>query len=183
MPLSPTDPRTYADADMPLPPTMDGGGLVQGGGMAAIRPRYIPGTSGDNIGRRSANEKPFDHFGSPQNPSPYFLVYGNAAYPVNATSGTSATTSVTSPGGNIGSPAAKPFDSYTPAPATSPYMLMNSNTDNGTISTYNAYVRPALAQQQAIQNENLNAAGPVAPSYPPVFLSQGQYVPNEPAMH
>ena len=86
MPLSPTDPRTYADADMPLPPTMEGGGLVQGGSAAEIRPRFIPGTSGENVGRRSANEKPFDHFGSPQSASPYFLTYGNAAYPINASS-------------------------------------------------------------------------------------------------
>ena len=184
MPLSPTDPRTFADADMPLPPTMEGAGLVQGGGMANIRPRFIPGTSGENVGRRSANEKPFDHFGSRQNASPYFLVYGNSAYPANAntTSGTSAT-SVSSPGDSIGSPVARPFDSYSNPPAISPYMLLNSNTDNGTISTYNAYVRPALSQQQAIQNENLVPAGPVAPSYPPVFLSQGQYVPNLPAGH
>jgi hypothetical protein len=190
MPLSPTDPRTYGDADMPLPPTMDGsgvvqrGGFAQGGGVADIRPRFIPGTSGENVGRRSANEKPFNHFGSAQNASPYFLTYGNAAYPANGnTSSGTSTTSMSSPASSSGSPVARPFDSYTPPPATSPYMLINSNTNNGTISTYNAYVIPALAQQQGIQNQNLNQAGPVAPSYPPVFLSQGQFVPSAPPGH
>ena len=48
MPLPPTDPRTYADADMPLPPTMDSSALFQGGNAGDLRPRFIPTTSAEN---------------------------------------------------------------------------------------------------------------------------------------
>ena len=61
-------------------------------------------------------------------------------------------------------------------------MLLNSNTANGTVSTYNAYIRPALAQQ-ANQGENSGPALQGTPTYPSVFLSQGQYAANESAGH
>ncbi len=178
MPLSPTDPRTYADADMPLPPTMEGNGLFQGGNVADMRPRFVPTASSDNGGRRSPDEKPLDRYAGRPNASPYFLVYGNAAYPTNANVNSNATsgTSTSSTSGQIqsgpGSPIVKPFDSYNPPPAMSPYMLINSNTANGTISTYNAYVRPALAQQ-ANQNELPNPAAQGG-----TYLSAGLHEPG-----
>jgi hypothetical protein len=187
MPLAPTDPRTFADADMPLPPTMDASAVQQGGNTVEARPRFVPTASGENNGRR-AGDKPFDRYAVRPNPSPYFLVYGNGVYPTSSnanlsTSSTSSANPVAAPG-QIGgvAPVVKPFDSYNPPPAISPYMLLNSNTANGTISTYNAYVRPAMAQQ-AIDNEVPSPAFQGTPSYPSVFLSQGQYAPNETAGH
>jgi hypothetical protein len=78
----------------------------------------------------------------------------------------------------------KAFDNYRPAPATSPYLLLNSSTDNGTISTYTAYVRPAQDQQRASQELDAgsgilqNGGNPPPPTYPPVFQNYGSYYPN-----
>ena len=65
-------------------------------------------------------------------------------------------------------PSQKPFDNYKPAPAESPYLLLNCPTDNGTISPYMTYVRPAQEQQRA----NLEFGGGTSsqaalPSYGP----------------
>ena len=73
----------------------------------------------------------------------------------------------------------RPFEHHQNAPAVSPYMLLYNSTANGTISTYNAYVRPALAQRTNQQDEE-TAPGLGTPSYPSVFLNQGQYYPVEP---
>ena len=81
-------------------------------------------------------------------------------------------------------PGQKAFDHYNSAPATSPYLLLNNNTGNGTISTYTAYVRPAEDQQRANQEFDraaTNAEGVVegtGPSYPPMFLNYHSYYPN-----
>ena len=77
-------------------------------------------------------------------------------------------------------PPQKVFDSYRPAPATSPYLLIDGPTNNGTISAYAAYVRPAQQQQQA--NQEFDRAGSAldqpAPTYPPSFLNYGSYYPS-----
>ena len=43
----------------------------------------------------------------------------------------------------------KPFERFTGGPGTSPYLLLDSPSANGTISPYMAYVRPAQEQEQA----------------------------------
>jgi len=75
---------------------------------------------------------------------------------------------------------AKAFEHYRPAPAVSPYQLINSNTSDGTISPYMAYVRPAQDQQRAGQEFDRmeNAADQPAPNYPRVFLNYGPYYPS-----
>jgi hypothetical protein len=128
MPLSPTDPRTYADTELPLPPTMDSSGPASNARTVANRPRYVAVAPRDSSDRRSANDKPFDHHRS--------------------------------------------------EPAVSPYMLLYNSTANGTVSTYNAYVRPALAQQ-AEQNGDETPAGQGTPSYPSVFLNHGPYYQDD----
>jgi hypothetical protein len=52
----------------------------------------------------------------------------------------------------------KPFENVKPTPTTSPYLLLYSSTNNGTISPYAAYVRPAQQQEQLNQS---------APNYGP----------------
>jgi hypothetical protein len=128
MPLSPTDPRVFADSNMPSPPTMDGAGPMPSMKAVDTRPHYVATGPGED-NRRALNERPFEHH---QNPSP-----------------------------------------------VSPYMLLYTNTANGTVSTYNAYVRPALAQRTAQQQEEVQA-GEGSPTYPSVFLNHGQYYPVEP---
>ena len=192
MPLSPTDPRTYDDGNLPLPPTMGNGSAAPGGAFADARMRY--GAASPEAGGRGGPEKPFGHIKSRPNASPYFLVYRNvdtSMYANNANSANSPngataannTTSPTYPGVGAPPPAiAKPFDYYNPPSGVSPYMLLNSNTANGTVSAYNAYVRPALAAQG-----DPNSESPVvtqgSPTYPSVFLNQGQYVPNTSVGH
>jgi hypothetical protein len=77
-------------------------------------------------------------------------------------------------------PSAKAFEHYRPAPAVSPYQLINSNTSDGTISPYMAYVRPAQDQQRA--NQELDRMGDAvdqpAPAYPRVFQNYGSYYPS-----
>jgi hypothetical protein len=173
MPLSPTDPRVLADSELPMPPTTSIGGPAPGAGMAEARPRYVPVSSGESGGPRVAGERPFGNYHVPPTTSPYFLVYNNTA-----ASGRNPNAPVESAGNaaaNTGYD--KPFDHYNPPPATSPYLLLNSNTANGTISTYNAYVRPALAQEANHYGEEAQS-GQGTPSYPSVFLTQGQYNPN-----
>ena len=81
-------------------------------------------------------------------------------------------------------PPHKAFDSYHPAPAVSPYMMLGAGTNNGTVNTYAAYVRPALDQQRANQEfertatDLENSSDQPAPTYPPVFLNSGSYYPN-----
>ena len=81
-------------------------------------------------------------------------------------------------------PSQKAFDHYRPAPATSPYALLGASTNNGTVNTYAAYVRPAQEQQRANQqleraaNNSDSASDQPAPTYPPVFLNSGPYYPN-----
>ena len=78
----------------------------------------------------------------------------------------------------------KAFGTYRSPPATSPYLLLNGNTNNGTISPYTAYVRPAEEQQQASQELGgptsilQNGGNPPAPTYPPAFQNYGSYYPN-----
>ncbi len=78
----------------------------------------------------------------------------------------------------------KAFDNYRSAPATSPYLLLNGATNNGTISPYVAYVRPAEEQQRGSQESDgptsilQNGGNPPAPTYPPVFQNYGSYYPN-----
>jgi hypothetical protein len=74
----------------------------------------------------------------------------------------------------------RPFEHHQNAPAISPYMLLYNSTANGTISTYNAYVRPALAQRAASQQDEETQAGEGTPNYPSVFLNHGSYYPVEP---
>jgi hypothetical protein len=68
----------------------------------------------------------------------------------------------------------KPFEHHHNAPVISPYMLLYNNTANGTISTYNTYVRPALEQRASQQSEDA-LPGEGTPSYPPGFLTHEQY--------
>ncbi len=74
----------------------------------------------------------------------------------------------------------KPFDHYSTTPAVSPYTLLDANTNNGTVNTYSAYVRPLQEQERA--NHELsyeqNANNQPAPTYPPCFLNNGPYYPN-----
>ena len=74
----------------------------------------------------------------------------------------------------------KAFENYRQSPSVSPYALLNASTDNGTISPYMSYVRPAEEQQQASQEMDRatnNAANQPAPTYPPVFQNYGSYYP------
>jgi hypothetical protein len=73
----------------------------------------------------------------------------------------------------------RPFEHHHNPSPVSPYMLLYNNTANGTVSTYNAYVRPALAQRKSQFEEEMQA-GEGTPSYPSVFLNHGQYYPVEP---
>jgi hypothetical protein len=74
----------------------------------------------------------------------------------------------------------KAFEGYRSTPATSPYTLLNANTDNGTINPYTAYVRPAQEQQQAGHDMDRadGAADQPAPLYPPAFQNYGSYFPT-----
>jgi hypothetical protein len=78
----------------------------------------------------------------------------------------------------------KAFENFRPSPSVSPYALLNSNTDNGTINPYMAYVRPAEEQQQASQElerapgKSGNGANQPAPNYPPAFQNYGSYYPT-----
>ena len=78
----------------------------------------------------------------------------------------------------------KPFDHYAATPTTSPYTLLGASTNNGTVNTYAAYVRPAMDQQQANQEFDRAASGmqngpdQPAPTYPAYFLNSGPYYPN-----
>ena len=63
----------------------------------------------------------------------------------------------------------KAFENYRQSPSVSPYALLNASTDNGTISPYMSYVRPAEEQQQASQEMDRatnNAANQPAPTLP-----------------
>ena len=81
----------------------------------------------------------------------------------------------------------KPYANVRPAPATSPYMLLDGSTNNGTIDPYTAYVRPAEQQQQqqqsgqdsgrAMQRTDEPDDQP-APYFPPAFLNYGSYYPS-----
>ncbi len=77
----------------------------------------------------------------------------------------------------------KVFDNYRPGPGTSPYLLLDGPSNNGTVSAYAAYVRPAQQQQQANQEfdrasgNSGNGLEQPAPSYPPAFLNYGSYYP------
>ncbi len=75
----------------------------------------------------------------------------------------------------------KAFGNYRPGPTTSPYQLLDSTTDNGTVSPYMAYVRPAEQQQQALQQFDRamgNGDDQPAPNYPRVFQNYGSYYPD-----
>jgi hypothetical protein len=78
----------------------------------------------------------------------------------------------------------KAFEHYRAEPAVSPYTLLNSNTDNGTINPYMAYVRPAQEQQQANQDFDRAAsnsdggANQPAPGYMRAFQNYGAYYPT-----
>jgi hypothetical protein len=80
-------------------------------------------------------------------------------------------------------PNQKAFENFRATPATSPFLLMDGPTNNGTVSAYAAYVRPAQQQQQQPNQEvdrtTNGLAGPdqPAPSYPPAFLNYGSYYP------
>jgi len=82
--------------------------------------------------------------------------------------------------GNSRSSGQKPFERYNPTPGPSPYLLLDSTTNNGTISTYAAFVKPALDRQRSSDNIGDDVpAGQGTPSYPPAFLNQGQYYPSD----
>ena len=74
----------------------------------------------------------------------------------------------------------KAFDHYRAAPGTSPYMLLNGSTNNGTVNPYAAYVRPAQDQQRAAQelDQAENAADQPGPVYPRAFQNYGSYYPD-----
>ncbi|MGO9115954.1 MAG: hypothetical protein ACLP9L_42660 [Thermoguttaceae bacterium] len=82
--------------------------------------------------------------------------------------------------GNRRLPNQKPFDHYRPGPTTSPYQLLDSTTNNGTVNPYMAYVRPAEQQQQANQELDRamnNSDDQPAPVYPRAFQNYGSYYP------
>ncbi len=170
MPLSPTDPRTLGDADIPLPPTMDNAAPMPVAHIFDPRARYVPVASGEGEGRRFLDEKPREHFNAQHTGSPYFLVYGNTGGGVSSNRNAYIPPAASENGTN-GIPIEKPFDHYNPAPAMSPYLLLNSNTANGTISTYNAYVRPALRNRPAKTATCPRAARPLPAT--PQFLDPG----------
>jgi hypothetical protein len=77
----------------------------------------------------------------------------------------------------------KPFSHYSPPPGTSPYMMLNASTADGTVNTYTAYVRPALDQQR--ENQAADRAwsrmddDDTPPAYyPPAFMNLGSYYPS-----
>ena len=78
----------------------------------------------------------------------------------------------------------KPFEHFAPAPATSPYLLLDSPTANGTMSAYMAYVRPAQEQLQTARELDRAAADSQGggdqpgPNYPRFFLNYGSYYPD-----
>jgi hypothetical protein len=74
----------------------------------------------------------------------------------------------------------KAFDHYKPAPTTSPYQLLDSTTNNGTVNPYIAYVRPAEMQQQANQEleRTMSNEDQPAPVYPRAFQNYGSYYPD-----
>ena len=59
----------------------------------------------------------------------------------------------------------KPFSDYQPPSGYSPWLLMNQQTNNGTISPYTAYVQPALNQQNinAHVSEQINGVRTMQP--------------------
>jgi hypothetical protein len=85
--------------------------------------------------------------------------------------------------GNRRAPNERPFEHHQSPPAISPYMLMYTSTANGTISTYNTYVRPALAQRAALEEEEISAGqgtpGQGTPGYPSIYQNRGPYYPAE----
>jgi hypothetical protein len=147
-----------------------------------------------------ATPAPTPHLRMPLPPTdPRVLVSGYLPLPPTMTgTGTPATVDLAGPGPRRDQAVAsgdngirrlvpqKPFEHYAPASATSPYMLMDSPTANGTISPYMAYVRPA--QEQMLANRELDrAAGDgqggsdqPGPSYPRFFLNYGSYYPGIP---
>ena len=75
----------------------------------------------------------------------------------------------------------KVFDHYRPGPTTSPYQLLDSTTNNGTVNPYIAYVRPAEERQQSSQELDRamsNSDDQPAPVYPRAFQNYGSYYPN-----
>jgi hypothetical protein len=77
----------------------------------------------------------------------------------------------------------KAFDHYKPAPAASPYTLLNGATNNGMVNPYIAYVRPAQEQQRALQelDQAENSADQPGPVYPRAFQNYGSYYPGNAA--
>ena len=130
MPVPPTDPRTYAYGNLPLPPTMNDSGMLPETGMGGMGPRNDLAASAENGGRRRPTKR-------------LLTVTG-------------------------------------PAPATSPFMLLNSTTNNGTINPYTAYVRPVQDQQRVSQemDQAENAADQPAAVYPRAFQNYGSYFPD-----
>ncbi len=129
MPMAPTDPRTFSNVDLPMPPTMNDSGQLPGSGMAGNGlNRDLVGPS-ENTSRRSNQ---------------------------------------------------KAFANYRPGPTTSPYQLLDSTTDNGTVNSYTNYVRPAEERQQAQQefDRTMSNDDQPAPVYPRAFLNYGSYYPG-----
>jgi hypothetical protein len=77
----------------------------------------------------------------------------------------------------------RPFEHHQAPPAISPYMLMYTSTANGTISTYNTYVRPALAQRAALEEDDIQAShgtpGPGTPGFPSIYQNRTPYYPAD----
>ena len=73
----------------------------------------------------------------------------------------------------------RPFEHHQNAPAVSPYMLLYNSTANGTISTYNAYVRPALPSGPR-RTTAIRRPGWARRATRRSFSNHGEYYPVEP---
>jgi len=78
MPLPPTDPRAYSRTELPLPPTMNGSGMLPTTGRIGLGPRLVnPAGLADNGGRRLPPQKPFETYRPSPSVSPYALLNAN----------------------------------------------------------------------------------------------------------
>jgi hypothetical protein len=74
MPIPPTDPRVYANNDLPLPPTINDNGMMRSAEPAGMGPRQ---DGADNSTRHPMGQKVFDHYRPAPATSPYMLISGS----------------------------------------------------------------------------------------------------------
>lgn len=79
MPFAPTDPRTLAGEDFPLPPTMNGDGRSPNPVRAGPELRFRPADLARNGSHHTSNQKPFAQYNSGPTTSPYALLNASTA--------------------------------------------------------------------------------------------------------